>query len=82
MSHSFTFLKTWGKGLKQLKTLKNDQFHNFEHSYLPKSLIKQTKKKLGTQLHEYSYDFVQFHNKPPLNLSKNVGKTTQTSKHT
>ena len=34
MSHSFTCLKVWGKVPKQLKILKNDQFHNFEHSYL------------------------------------------------
>ena len=44
-SYPLTCPKTWEKGPKRLKTLRNDQFHNFEHSSLPTSLIKQIKKK-------------------------------------
>ena len=44
LSHSFTFLKTWGKEPKLI-------FHNFEHSSLLSSLIKQKKKKLVMELY-------------------------------
>ena len=50
VSHPLNCPKTWEKEPKELKALKNDQFHNFEHYSLPTSPIKQTKnkkKKLG-----------------------------------
>ena len=41
-------------------------FHNFEHSFLPTLLKKQKKSKWARNYMWDFYDFVQFHNKPPL----------------
>ena len=41
--YPLTYLKTYRKEPRRLKTLKNDHFYNFEHSSLPTLLIKQNK---------------------------------------
>ena len=55
-------------------------FHNFEHPSLPTSLIKQKKSNWARNYMWDYYHFVQLYNKPPLNLSKILGKRIQTAK--
>ena len=43
ISHTLTCPDIWGKGPKRPKTQKMIMFHNFEHSSMPISMIKQNK---------------------------------------
>ena len=57
-------------------------FQNFEHYSLATFIINQSKNNCEWKYMGSLFYFVQFSHKPPVNLSKNLGKRTQTAKNT
>ena len=78
----FCAILNLGKRIQTAKITKKWSFHNFEHSSLTISLIKQNKNNWARNYMWRSYHFVQLWHKPFLNLPKNLGKRTQTVKTT
>ena len=81
ISHLLNHLKTLRKGPKWPKALKNYHFHNFEHSSLPISIIKQNKNDLARNFMWHFYHVMKFQYKLLLNpLSAKFTKWSNTLK--